>query len=78
MGATLKKNDTCKTEIHIWIAAATAAMARLTRVWKSNISFWTKFKLFKCLVISILLYGVRPGHSLLRQKEGYRHLRINA
>ena len=22
--------------------------------------------------------GVRPGHSSLRQKEGYRHLRINA
>ena len=45
LGATMTKDGTCKTEIHIQIAAATAVMARLTRVWKSNISFQTKFKL---------------------------------
>ena len=56
LGATLTKDGTCKTEICIWIATATAVMARLTRVWKSNISFQTKFKLYKSLVISILLY----------------------
>ena len=32
-------------------------MARLSRVWKSNISFHTRFKLYKSLVVSILLYG---------------------
>ena len=32
-------------------------MARLTKIWKSNISFSTKYKLFKSLVLSILLYG---------------------
>ena len=78
LGATLTKDGTCKTEIHIQIAVVTAAMARLTRVWKCNISFQTKFKLYKSLVISILLYGCETGHFLLRQKEGYRHLRINA
>ena len=57
LGVTPTKDGTCKTEIHIQIAAATAVMVRLTRVWKSNISFWTKFKLYKSLVISILLYG---------------------
>ena len=57
LGATLTKDGTCKTEILIWIATATAVMARLTRVWKSNICFQTKFKLYKSLVISILLYG---------------------
>lgn len=32
-------------------------MTRLERLWKSNISFNTKFKLYKSLVISILLQG---------------------
>ena len=53
LGATLTKDGTCKTEICLWIA--TAVMARLTRVSKSNISFLTKFKLYKSLVVSILL-----------------------
>ena len=34
-----------------------SAMARLTRLWKSNISFLVKHKLYKTLVVSILLYG---------------------
>ena len=58
LGATLSKDGTCTAEIRIRIgAAAAAAMARLTRVWKSNISFHTKHRLYKTLVISILLYG---------------------
>ena len=57
LGATLSKDGTSTTEIRTRIAAATAAMARLTRVWKSDISFQTKHKLYKSLVISILLYG---------------------
>jgi hypothetical protein len=57
LGATLSKDGTCTTEIRIRIATATAAMARLTKIWKSNISFSTKYKLFKSLVLSILLYG---------------------
>ena len=68
LGTTLTKDGTCKTEIHIWIATATAAMARLTRVWKSNISFQTKFKLYKSLVISILLYGCETW-TLLAETE---------
>ena len=43
-------------------------MARLTRVWKSNISFQTKFKLYKSLVISILLYGCETW-TLLAETE---------
>jgi hypothetical protein len=57
LGVTLSKDGTCIAEIRIRIATATAAMARLNRVWKSNISFQTKFKLFRSLVVSILLYG---------------------
>ena len=32
-------------------------MAKLTKIWKSQISFKTKFLLYKSLVVSILLYG---------------------
>ena len=57
LGATLSKDGTCRAEIRIRIATATTAMARLNRVWKSNISFQTKFQLFRSLLVSILLYG---------------------
>ena len=69
LGATLTKDGTCITEICIWIAKATAAKARLTRVWKSNISFQTKFKLYKSLVISILLYGCETWKLLTETKR---------
>ena len=56
--ATLCKDSTCSAEIHISIASAMAAMARLSRTWWCNtISFTGKFKLYKSLVISIPLYG---------------------
>ncbi len=32
-------------------------MARLNRIWKSSISFNIKYRLYKSLIISILLYG---------------------
>ena len=57
LGATLSKDGTSAAEIRIRVAQATAAMARLDRIWKSKIGFPTKYKLFKSLVISIVLYG---------------------
>ena len=57
LGATLSKDGSCSTEIRTRIATATAAMARLTRVWKSKMSFATKYHLYKSLVVSIVLYG---------------------
>ena len=57
LGATLSKDGTSNTEVRIRIAQATSAMARLTRVWKSDISFEAKHRLYKTLVVSILLYG---------------------
>ena len=68
LGATLSKDGTCTAEVRIRIAIATAAMARLARVWKSNIGFPTKFKLFRSLVISILLYGCETW-TLLAETE---------
>ena len=45
-------------EVRIRVALAIAAMARPNRIWRCNtISFASKFKLYKTLVTSILLYG---------------------
>ena len=39
------------------IGNATSAMTKLNRIWKSNIRLSTKLKLYKALVVSIVLYG---------------------
>ena len=58
LGATMCKDGTCSAEVHTRIASAMAAMARLNRIWRRNtIIFASKFKLYKSLVTSILLYG---------------------
>ena len=57
-GATLCKDDTCSAEVRNRIASAMAAMARLSRIWRYNtISFTSKFRFYKSLVTSILLFG---------------------
>ena len=43
-------------------------MARLDRLWKSNINFPVKIKLYKSLVVSILLYGCETW-TLLAETE---------
>ena len=68
-GATLSKDGTCRAEIHIQIATATAVMARLNSMWKSNISFQTKFQLFRLLVVSILLYRYEAWTLLVDNKR---------
>ena len=57
LGATLSKDGTCATDIRARIAIATTVLVRLTRLWKSTISFVTNNKLYKTLVVSIFLYG---------------------
>ena len=58
LGATLCKDATCSAKVRIRIAPGLTAMARLNRIWWcSTISFASKFKLYKSLVTSILLYG---------------------
>ena len=53
----------------VGIASAMAAMARLNRIWRCNtISFASKFKLYKSLVTSILLYGCETW-TLLADSE---------
>ena len=49
------KDGCCSAEIRIRIATA---IARIIRIWKSNtISYVTRFRLYRSLVVSILLYG---------------------
>ena len=74
--ATLSKDGTCRAEIRI--ATATAAMARLNRVWKSNISFKTKFQLFRSLLVSILLCGCETWTLLADDERESRHSRPSA
>ena len=58
LGAPLYKGGTYVAEVRTRIASAMAAMARLNRIWRCNtISFASKFKLYNCLVTSILLSG---------------------
>ena len=60
LGAILCKDGTCSAKVRIKVASAIAAMARLNRMWRCNtISFANKFKLYKFLVTSILLYGYK-------------------
>ena len=69
LGATLCKDDKCPAEVRIRIASEMAAMARLNRIWRcSTISFASKFKLYKSLVTSILLYGCETW-TLLANSE---------
>ena len=58
LGSTLSKDGSSTKEIKIRLGLATSAMTRLNNIWKSNsISLPTKLKLYKSLVVSILLYG---------------------
>ena len=56
--ATLTKDGRSTAEIKIRLAIATASMAKLNKIWSSkDVSFSTKIKLYKTLVLSTLLYG---------------------
>ena len=67
--ATLCKDGTCSAEVHIRTASAMVAMARLNQIWQCNtISSASKFKLYKSLVTSILLYSCETW-TLLADSE---------
>ncbi|PIK45030.1 hypothetical protein BSL78_18122 [Apostichopus japonicus] len=68
LGVTLTKDGTSAKEIQIRIASPTAAMTRLNVIWKSNINFSTKLRLYQSLVISILLYDCERW-TLLAESE---------
>ena len=58
LGATLTKDGRSTIEIKTRLAIATSTMTKLNKIWSSkDISFPTKIKLYKALVLSILLYG---------------------
>ena len=58
LGATISDDATSKKEIRIRLATATSVMVKLEKIWRSKeIVFKIKFKLYKSLVLSTLLYG---------------------
>ena len=58
LGSTLCKDGSSTKEIKARLGLASSAMTRLNTIWNSSsISFPVKFKLYKSLVVSILLYG---------------------
>jgi hypothetical protein len=58
LGSTLCKDGSSAKEIKARLGLASSAITRLNTIWNSSsISFPVKFKLYKSLVISILLYG---------------------
>ena len=58
LGSILTSDGSSSQEIKTRIALATSAMAKLSTIWQSkNISCKTKVKLYKSLVLSILLYS---------------------
>ena len=58
LGSALSKDCSSSTAVCTRIHTASAEMARPDREWKSNkISFPTKFRLYRSLMVSILLYG---------------------
>ena len=79
LGATLCKDGTCSAEVHIRIAPAMTAMARLNRIWRCNtISFGGKFKLYKSLVTPILLNGCETWTLLTDSEKRSRLSKTNA
>ena len=57
LGVALSKDGTSTNEIRKRIAMATSTMTQLTKIWKSSMCLTVKVKLYKSLVLSILLYG---------------------
>ena len=56
-----------------------AAMARLNRIWRCNtISFARYFKLYKSLVISILLYACETWTLLADSEKGIQAFEIKS
>ena len=58
LGSTLTKDGRSSTEIKTRLALATSALSKLSKIMRSkDITLPTKLKLFRSLVLSILLYG---------------------
>ena len=64
----MTNDNNCAAEMRIRLALATSALTRLNKIWKSPIAFATKFRLYKSLVVSTLLYGCETW-TLLADSE---------
>jgi len=62
LGSTQTKDGTSVKEVQLRLAQAQSAMTRLAMPWRNKaISFSTKVKLYKSLVLSVQPMGVKAG-----------------
>jgi exonuclease III len=70
LGAILSADGSCEVEIRARIGTATAAMARLNRIWSSkSVSLATKLRLYRALVKTIVLYGCETWTLLVATEK---------
>ncbi|KAL8574593.1 hypothetical protein ACOMHN_061593 [Nucella lapillus] len=72
IGSIITKDGSSIKESRTRLSLASPVMTKLVTFWKSNtISLPVKIRLYKSLVLSILLYGCETW-TLLKLKDGYK------
>ena len=75
IGATLKSYRASDNELRIRLARTTSEMVRLEKIWNSkNIPFHVKYKLYKLLILSIMLYKCET--LTIMEREGQNNTSI--
>ena len=69
-------DDGCKPKVLSRIEQATAALTKLKRIWRDNISLGLMMKLMRSLVVSIFLYACE-SRTLTAELEKRRLLNIS-
>jgi hypothetical protein len=64
-------------EIKTRLEMTSAAMTQLNAIWKPNISFPMKIKLYKLLILSIFLSGCESWTLAADISVGFKLLKIN-
>ena len=65
----MKADGSSDNELRIRLSTATSAMVKLGIIWQNKkMSFHTKYKLYKSLILSILLYGCETW-TLMKKEE---------
>lgn len=69
-GAIISRDGGCAEDVLLRIKAATAAMARLKQIRDSrSVGLYTKFRLYKYLIVPIMFYGCETWTLLKEQKR---------
>jgi len=73
LGETLKKDGRSTEDIRRRIGLACAAFGKLDKMWRTrNISLRTKMKLYRVLVLPVLMYGLEWCWTLRKEEDSKR------